>query len=343
MVELSDDQALHLSLVTPWRQAVACYFGEDRDDIDDLRWEMPDDAREGDVVVSIVDSPTPAIIAVDTILDGPPGRLTFDDADGEVFRDGISVAALEQRIGAPLPEPPVTIRDRRQAQRMLTAIRAEVRHPTPWRDREPHVACEASPEHRPRTSGKCACCDRPFSKSVRGEPHCELGDFSTVCPECHDRLHTPIPRTVCDLAFERRPPCPVCSARETWSVMYGMPAVPPGPGVLLAGCVLTGPTLEFRCGECDYEWSDDDNVYPPVESPKNGDTVRARLVPDDPSVDRLHTRLTQPGRVVVGMYHSAFIEGAWGSGVSHTVVTRDGRFNPVAPETIRVPEARGWP
>jgi hypothetical protein len=64
MIKPDPRERVHLSLVHPWRQAVACYFAEDAD-LDELTWDFPPDYSAGDTVVHVVAARGLAILNVE--------------------------------------------------------------------------------------------------------------------------------------------------------------------------------------------------------------------------------------------------------------------------------------
>jgi len=47
--------------------------------------------------------------------------------------------------------------------------------------------------------------------------------------------------------------CPTCAGRGT-PIQYGMPAGPPGPGVVLGGCIVSADNPDFLCRACHTSW-----------------------------------------------------------------------------------------
>lgn len=343
---------VQLCLLQPWQQAVDWFFpGDDDDpDIGDLVWRTPPTYAAGDIMVYVVDAPSPAIIKIDTLSrgDDDDGLNAPPDSEWGPFDAGLSLRAIEKRLGDTLPEAPATITDDNLGRRLLAAIEAEEVNPTPWRNVD-ESWCRWQPTDKspPTPFGPTDClgCGRHFTSAVPAESHHRnVGDDEdpafadgapvTVCSDCHGQLHRPLPTSLPDLICARRPLCPSCSAERTLEVIWGMPAGPPGPGVALAGCVITGHTLEYRCAACGYEWTDDDTAYPVAEGAGGGDRVRARLS-DYPLGDFPPARRQQPGRLVVGRYHPHHVDGAWESGTRHLVIGEDRKHYIVDPSTLR--------
>lgn len=49
------------------------------------------------------------------------------------------------------------------------------------------------------------------------------------------------------------PRCPSCG-QEGMRIQYGMPAGPPGPGVVLGGCIVDPESPDFVCSTCGTSW-----------------------------------------------------------------------------------------
>ena len=75
-----------------------------------------------------------------------------------------------------------------------------------------------------------------------------------MCPSCHDILHQPLGPTLDRLMFSHRPPCPRCSARQTFKLMMGFPPGPPPYGTELGGCVIGPDISSYVCQACTFMW-----------------------------------------------------------------------------------------
>jgi DNA-directed RNA polymerase subunit RPC12/RpoP len=47
--------------------------------------------------------------------------------------------------------------------------------------------------------------------------------------------------------------CPSCG-HQGMRIQYGMPAGPPGPGVVLGGCIVDAENPDFLCSTCSTSW-----------------------------------------------------------------------------------------
>ncbi|MBA5845670.1 hypothetical protein [Gordonia amicalis] len=240
------------------------------------------------------------------------------------------------------------------AERLMAAISAEESSPTPWRELDERGCVAASEPVEPYW--KCACCGKWADETPVLEDHLlvdnqELEFFGygpiVVCATCHDRLHHPLAPSADELMFGFRPLCPRCSTMRTYEVIRGFPPGPPGPGTILAGCDRSDPViLEYRCGSCDYEWTDDDDGYQPLPADLDDDVVaRARIAAIPEDVYRPYSRKGGPGRVVIGQYAPRGTgprAAAWGGTVYHEFFGQDGRFYLVDPTTLRSAEPHTW-
>lgn len=343
---------IHLVGVAPWRQAVDFYYNPDDDlDLDDLGFTFPARWAAGDLFVIVTtDSPASAVVVVEETHHDSTGPDSYDQYLGPFE---LSLTAVERRIGTPLPSAPATL-DTATGERLIAAISAEEESPTPWRELDERGCVARSEPVEPYS--RCACCGKWADEEPVLEHHLlvdtqELEFFGygpiVVCRTCHDRLHRPLAPSSDDLMFGSRPLCPRCSAMRTYEVIWGFPPLPIGSATVLAGCDISDPaTFEYRCGSCDYEWTDDDDAYQPLPTElDDGVVARARIaaVPED--VYRPYSRKGEPGRVVIGRYapwgpspHAA----AWEDAVYHEFIGQDGRFYLVDPTTLRSAEPHTW-
>lgn len=155
----ADTHRLHLGVLTPWRQAIAALTGDDGPDIGDLRWDMPAERRPDDSVLQVVYSPHAAIVEWDVVVSADWEIDGLDVDSLRFYPDGVSVAAVERRLGYSLPTAPGTFEPGRE-QEVMDAVEAESEAPTPWR----HLR-----------AGECV---DPFG---RGSPVTAYG-----CPGCGD-------------------------------------------------------------------------------------------------------------------------------------------------------------
>lgn len=350
---LEPGQRVHLSLVHPWRQAVDCYFGDDDADMSDLVWELPPVYTAGDLVVHIVPARGLAVLNVEEFSTGSDAEQWGVRDSAGAYLDGVSVRAIERRLGEPVPAAPATLDDA-FALRFLDALDAEDRDPTSWQEVDTTGCVDHASEFPADAEASvCACCGR----TVYGEDgqaatvsHRIVDDTDreiffgclavSVCPGCHRRLHDLYGPSVAELMFQFRPPCPVCSAAQTYHLAWGMQPGPPPPGTVAAGCVITGPAPmpDYECGACGFAWSDHDEdgtgVLAPAPRPRTGARVRARIV-GVPDTSELPSTLDRPGRLVVGHYRSELVESAWGLDLRHQVLGQDGHLYLVDPDTLR--------
>lgn len=336
---------LHLAVVIPWREAISDLFGDGRAANADVLWELPDECEPGDSVFHVVYSPAPAIIEWDLVEADPGGSEEVDLNCIRLYPRGLSLAAVERRLGYSVPAPPGTI-DPDQVREVERAIAAEEKNPTSWRLLGPVLCDDPSFDGRPPAPGYgCPGCDRGEVELERHivDPDDESGGGRTVfvCSQCHDEFHTPVPPGLADILGSGRPPCPSCSAQHTLHMLWGLPPGPPPPGYQVAGCTIPEVPEDFVCADCGLTWAEDDTHFPPVTDPAQYGRVRARIDDTPPHPETEHPELRQPGRLVVGSYKPSAppgpVESAWGDGeVRHLLMGEDGRLYEVDPQTVRL-------
>lgn len=336
---------LHVSVITPAHKAVAFFTGDDRADLNDVDWVLPEGCAPGDEIFHVTGSARPAIVEWDYVIDGPhsPDGLDFESL--WFYPDGVSVAAVERRLGCPFPSLPGTI-DPALADKVRAAVRAEAESPTSWRELSDARCAQLTVVSEEYSAYGCPVCERTELDLERHIMEHSDDVFSeiAVCRDCHDRLHSPVEPQLADLLGEGRPPCPSCSAEHTVRVLWGFPPGPPPPGYETAGCVIFGVTHEFRCGDCGLSWTEDDSYYPRVPAPTGDMLVRARIAGTVMRPELEHPRLRQNGRLVIGRYAGPpdhGVDPAWESdGKTCVLLGEDGRIYNVDPTSIRSTEPR---
>ena len=352
----------HLCLLTPWRQALACYGPDDDADIRDLHWGMPDKYSADDTLVVVVSARELAILNVEVLTTGSEDDFIGTETYDFPFTDGISVRALELRMREPFPAPPVTLGDG-YAQRLLEAIDRERHEPTPWQVTDT-TGCAQAPQQSDSAyghPGECLCCGEMAGDtsggsgpdgfelhwydpgrdgvdawtSTRAEPLGRAAQAAWVCESCHSTLQQPFGPSVEDLMYSRRPRCPACRARRTDLCLWGMPPGPPPPGVAAMGCVIPVGTgmPEYSCAQCGFLWSEDGGpvagdggLLSARRRPRPRERVRARTLPREPAGD---------DELVIGEYRAELVDSAWGPYVRHSVITADGARSDVQGHTVR--------
>lgn len=231
-------------------------------DDDDSWYSFPDGTADGDLVILVADARQSAVLDVRTLWIEDDDNWGFSSAEPHIW-DGIAMAALERRLDGHFAIEPRTL-STQAATDVLSAIAAEVASPTPWTalphrcldPRESEViqaqrfwgcnACGGDDEspYRPRLQvhREPDAKDWPFHKSM------------AVCPSCHDILHQPSGPTFNELMFSHRPPCPRCSARQTFKLMMGFPPGAPPYGTELGGCVIGSDISSYVCQACQFSW-----------------------------------------------------------------------------------------
>lgn len=268
---------VHLSLLSPWRDAVDNYRGDD-----DIAFAtapvlaMPDAYAPGDTVIHVVHGREPAVLNVEELETGSDDELIefVDSADATTM--GLSLRAVERRLGERVPDAPATL-DPTFARRLLDAINDEYAAPTPWQLTDTagclaRVQNHAVPDDW--SEPVCVCCGKSFGwvslwdttqalerhtidREV-GQP-ISIGPVVRVCAACHALLHAPFGPSVKELTYAWREECPHCEARTTAHLIWGMPPGPPPPGTHVMGCGIdpVRGTPDRECGECGYQWYSD--------------------------------------------------------------------------------------
>lgn len=332
---------LQLGIARPWRAATAALRGDDTVDLTGLQWHFPDGAAAGDTYIQFVDSPALAAVELGVVTDASEGQgIALDSYDS--FPTGISLHAVERRLGRTLPALPTTIDDPLLTEEITNAVRQESVRPTSWRQLDDHYCRPHShPAVWPSEAYGCACCHR---LGLTLEPHEHVDDpdhLGTlfVCEQCHDLLHAPLPPDPAELIYADRPLCPSCSARRADEVITGMPPGPPTLGYHTAGCVIVGLPDDFTCQACGLFWADDDRYFPRASVPGPDVRVRARLEDHSGSHDGVDSALYEPGRLVFGrLAQDAPPPGlvpAWGPPQHVVLLGEDHRVYNVDPASVR--------
>ena len=215
------DQRVHLVRGWPWRDALAAYLASWSDVSDGSMgqfWTAPDALDKGDLLVTVLDTRPRVVLCLERsgIVRKRPDKRGLVVSDAEYFLDAIPVPALTARLGRSLPVAPATLSDD-LADKLLTAIAAEVAEPTPWAAVE---GSKSSSTNRARSSGlqaaallaaegECTACQRdyavvlggrgalalevhhldPLSKSPNTAVWTDVERVVVVCGGCHNILH----------------------------------------------------------------------------------------------------------------------------------------------------------
>lgn len=349
-------ERLHLSLITPGSAALPLLTGDDRVDVDDLDWDFPDGCVPGEMILHVAGGDQPAVVGWDLLIEGPQNEDGLDLDPVELFPSGVSLLAVERRLGHPLPALPGTVASPRAGE-VLDAVAAEAASPTPWRKLEPE-ACRTprNPEGHLLEYG-CPLCEAdgvPLETHilVRRVPE-EHATSIEVCESCHDLLHAPLPAALDDLIGRNRPPCPCCSAMRTHRIIWGMPVLPILPGYTVAGCAPPAVPEEFACPDCGQWWTEEDSYFPRIPDAGPDERVRARLAASARVGGGAHPALLTAGRLVMGRLLFPGKDAptpAWDGPASVCdLIGDDGRIYTAELESVRAlnpgmdfPGAPGW-
>lgn len=299
----NEPRPLHFSAITPGSNALAMLLDLDGADLSDLRWDLPEGCLPDEIIFHVAAGDTLAIVGQDVLIEGPESEDGLDFQSGEVYMWGLSVEAVENRLGYSLPSIPCTIDPSRSAE-VLRAVEAEVESPTSWRELEPGACDNRRAPEGTRPSYGCPVCDR---MELPLETHDLTPDFPgasvssvEVCGPCHDLLHAPLPAAIDELIGRNRPPCPSCSAMRTHRILWGLPAYPIPPGYEVAGCTLGAVPEEFACPDCGLWWTEEDGYFPSMSTVVHQPRVRARVADTGLSDSGEQQPLQAPGRLVFG-------------------------------------------
>ncbi len=288
MSALDTGQRVHLCLCSPWQNIIDCYREDDNKAsiaADGTVWEMPDAYAVGDLVILVLQARERAIFNVEVMsADGASNVYDTEDSAGAYFT-GVSVRAVELRMGEPFPAAPTTLDDD-YAERLLDAIHAEHVSPTPWyitditgcADGLQGLPWDAKYEVWKRQSREeCLCCRIDFSSLPyweyinalqfhdSGVPEDDTESLRSadsvvqLCASCHAIVHSPFAPSVEYLIYGWRPACPVCKEHHAISLIWGKTDDSSLLGsIAMMGAGNSGSMAEFRCGECAHEWSTND-------------------------------------------------------------------------------------
>jgi hypothetical protein len=117
------------------------------------------------------------------------------------------------------------------------------------------------------SGGRCRCCGTEVNVRIWGsrdrhvhtvsEDDLRAGrDISALmCTDCAADMADGGFTSVVDFMFSTHPACPMCSARRTCGISYGLPAWPPPPWRSLGGCIVGLPSAaRWQCAECGHKW-----------------------------------------------------------------------------------------
>lgn len=277
------DPAVHLALLTPWRDARDDYYGDDdASSRSNAVFTVPGQYSAGDRLIVVTPARVRTVVAIRELEAGDESpHLELSDASDDGFPLGVSVPAVERQLGCTLPEAPSTL-DPEFGRRVIDAIGDEGSGRTPWYATDTSRCVSGPPENFDEgyylvqdSRYICSCCERdlndhPLAAAGRafswhwpivrdGDEDCQLNTQPVrVCETCHAMLHSPFGPSPMELLYSYRPECPECRKHAAARILWGMPPRPPGPGTIVAGCSLdldNGPLPDHRCTECGHEWA----------------------------------------------------------------------------------------
>ena len=118
------------------------------------------------------------------------------------------------------------------------------------------------------SGGQCRCCRTEVNVRPGGASDHRVHTVSEddlrggrdvpalMCTDCATAMAEGGFTSVVDFMFSTHPACPMCSARRTRNIFYGLPAGPPPPWGHSGGCVVGLPSAgRWSCAECGHKWS----------------------------------------------------------------------------------------
>lgn len=282
MSSLDAGQRAHLCRCSPWRNWVDSYLADDAKAwaaVGPDVWEMPEQYAVGDFVFLVLDTRERAIFNIEVMsTDGASDLFETEDTAGP-FVTGVSVRAVELRMGEPFPSAPATLDDA-YAERLFDAVNDEYMYPTPWYITDVS-GCARGLQHFPagiehevwqrQLRWECLCCRADFSvlpyyernhalqlhaTSADGPDEKVLNAESVVqlCASCHTIVHSPFAPSVENLMYGWRPACPICSEHHAISLIADCPDDAPPLGGIATGEEADRETADYMCGDCGHKW-----------------------------------------------------------------------------------------
>jgi hypothetical protein len=248
----------------PWQKAVLCALDPEAP-FDP--WDGVEDVVPGDGVIVLIDTTPRTVLCAFTLKPDNDVRGTiarecrFNRGKLQAVTHLEQTAggySLEESVGLPVDSP------------AAVALLTTVGESSPSRpvDRvgksSPAVAGIVL-----QSAGSCTCCrqevvDLAHRASDLAVHLVSPADFqsgkdwpSALCPECVAEMKAADMTSVVDYAFSREPACPVCSAKRTQRVSYGMSTytayVNKPPWEKGAGCVVDSQG-RWSCSACEHTW-----------------------------------------------------------------------------------------
>jgi len=282
MSSLDAGQRVHLCRCSPWRNWVDIYLADDAKadaatgpDV----WEMPEQYAVGDIVVLVLDARERAIFNIEVMSTDGASDLFETEDTARPYSTGVSVRAVELRMGEPFPSAPATLDDA-YAERLLDAVDDEDNYPTPWYITDvsgcteglQHFSVDTQREVWQRQlRWECLCCRTDFSvlpfyernhalqlhAMSAGEPDEEVRTTESVvqlCASCHTIVHGPFAPSVEYLIYGWRPACPICAEHHAISLISGRLDEAPPLGSIATGDEIDSEAADYMCGDCGHKW-----------------------------------------------------------------------------------------
>lgn len=238
-------------------------------------WNLVEGIREGDLVLTVVDSTPPLIVVFEVTDSVHDGKIYVDRL--ATFSNPISLLEIEERLESTLPRMSQKL-DAATADKVLTIISDLVDNPRPifitagkcmadddyaahetlavisllQQGEVEEISCDACGRIDPSSLEPHLF--RPKMENVRLEVQDHVDDMALLCLDCHKLAHRP---SLQDLReFAAAPACPDCGERNPQSFIWGMPAGPPSENQVIAGCdIPSGILPEWLCRECETSYT----------------------------------------------------------------------------------------
>lgn len=243
-------------------------------DPDSYDWILPTGVRAGDLILTILGTEVPLVVAVEVVESALAEAVTVERL--ATFSNPVSVEHIEEKLDFSLPRSSelllATVADK-----ILVAIAELVDSPLPIFVEAGvclPVSCGSTHEMIAVVSllqegavEKISCDGCGQAEPIRLEPHLfrmkledtwlelqdHVDDTALLCVDCHTMVHRPQLEEL--RRFSSAPACPECGERNPKSIIWGMPVGPPSDDEVVAGCAIPpGIIPEWMCRECETQY-----------------------------------------------------------------------------------------
>ena len=323
-----------MAIGSRWKDALLGYLSEDAPGDN---WDLPEQLRKGDLVLTFLETKPRTVLCLERVVRG--GRLLQVEEVLD-WRGLPELSALEAASGVRVRKSAGRVADE-EADRVLAALDLGWAADGWVTDGWVADGSTATAARVIRDSGlSCGCCGKDFALSGadarnqvrvfqleddRGTVHLAL------CALCQRAARRPEVTTLAQLKRETFPACPLCGAKETSAIAWGMPAEAPPSWVVSGGCCISGHDPDWCCGACGHSWGP--NELPP----QTGDRVQAHLLNFDGRQRHMSIPdVREPRALQVGELIVEGVGSAWGSYTRCLIIRDDGAIRILEPATIVV-------